>query len=299
MNANPALRRVAVAVGGLLLCVGTPAARADLAVSLTLEKPTYLLYESLIARVTVGNYTGRSVLVGVGPQATHRLEFSITHPDGSAVARTASARPPAPVEIPHGREADVVVDLVRLYRLRSAGMYRISAIVGASGAELKYRTPATLVEVVEGRRLWTRTVGIPSPEDPDTPAETRTYEILLNRIGAYDHLFLRIRAEQENLVYGVHPLGPYVPLKKPDVEFDLDGVIHILHQLAPRSYAHTAFRPDGKRVVRDYYSDVMSFPRLFLSPEGEVSVAGGEPVTDLGRPQPPPAPKPGPDDPAP
>jgi hypothetical protein len=278
MNIQPQTSRRFLVVGCLLLFLPAPGAHADLSLRLTLDKPTYLLFEPLLVRVTVVNYTGRTVAVGMTPQATHRLDFSIARPDGTAVGRSAAGRAPAPVQIPHGREADIVVDLIRLYRLRSEGMYRVSATIAGADSDNSYRTPTTLIEVVKGRSLWSRTIGMPGPEGEDAPPETRTYEILINRIGAYNHLYLRIRDEKKGLVYGVHPLGTYVPLNKPEVELDTEGVIHILHQLAPRSYAHSAFRPNGERVVRDFYSDLLGLPRLFLSPTGEVTVLGGEPV---------------------
>ncbi len=270
--------RAGIVFSCVLTAIFTSSARGGLlSVQMEMDKPSYLLFESMPVRVTVRNMTGETILVGLGPGATYPLDFMITDMHGLAIERLASAQPPPPTAIDHGEEKTIGVDLVRYYRIRYPTVLRIIAMVSSRDSKIRASSQGLRIEVVKGRSLWRQEAGIPGTGRGEGAPERRTYEILVNRVGPYDELFLRIQDPKKGLVYCVHSLGRYVPLRKPDIQLDARGWIHILRQMAPRTFGYSVFDAEGKRRHRSFYSDITSPPELYRDEQGDVTVLGGEP----------------------
>ncbi len=279
------------------LCLWAAEASAQLAVSLRLERDMFLLYESIPVVVNVGNYSGRTIELKQGDNHPS-LDFMVAHDDGSMVPRVNEVRSGEMASLPPGQTLSRKVDLLPLYELREPGAYRVQAIVESGG----YRAMSTAVHfsVTNGRELWSQTIGLPVKEDG--PDEYRTYSLMIRRDRQYDIVYACVRDQPNGLVYGMLPIGVYVPLGSPDVRVDKGGDLFVLHRSGPRSFTYTRVSPFGKILDQAVYSDIRSQPRLEIDSDGIVLIVGGEKtyprpehvMTDQELKPPPPAPPPPP-----
>lgn len=262
-------RFIALVMCGLLL--GPLGVYAQLTVQLSLERETYLLYESMPVVVTIRNFSGRPVkLEAEGGRSW--LRFSITNPSMSLVPATDRQVAEETLTIEPGQTVKRRIDLVPLYELRATGAFRAQAVVESVG--IRAASMPQRFEIVGGREIWTRTCGLP-PSGPGAD-EYRTYSAIIKREGQYDVLYVSVRAEAQNLVYGVMPLGTYVSVGSPEGKTDKAGNLYFLFRSGPRSFNFAKVDPAGKVLDRAVYSNVLSEPKLVVSDTGEVVVHGGE-----------------------
>ena len=256
---------------GLLLWPLT--VRAQLAVQLSMERETYLLYESMPVAVTIRNVSGRPVkLEDEGERSW--LRFSITNPSMSLVPAVGRPAGEQTLTIEPGQTVQRRIDLVPMYELRAVGTFRVQVVL-ESGSVHAVSAPLQF-QIVGGREIWTRTCGL--PPRGTSPDEYRTYAAILKRDGQYDVLYISVRDEAHEMVYGVMPLGTYVSVGKPDGQTDKAGNLYFLFRSGPRSFNFAKVEPTGKVADRAVYSNVLSEPKLVVTDTGEIAVRGGEMV---------------------
>jgi hypothetical protein len=257
---------------------GAGSGRAQLAVQLQIPGETFLLYEAVPVTVTIRNSSGRSILLESHevPAAGQMMGTdAVTVPGGSAVKRT--------------------VDLLPLYALRQRGSYRVQATVRGGGTEVA--SGQVRFTILNGRELWSQVVGLP-PEEGKAE-EYRTYSLVSRRVGREDLLYVLVRDEPHELVYGLIGVGTYLFTGDPTALVDKAGHLHVLFQNGPRSFGYVHIEPGAKILERMAYADFLSRPELIVA-DGEVRVRGGEQtyprparlVSDEPAPSPQPAPKP-------
>ena len=256
----------------LLLAIGALASQAlgQLSVQVKPEKDTFLVYESIPLSVLIRNYSGRTIELSAEADKPW-LSFVVADESGSMMAAIAAPRADEPLLIAPGQTVSRKIDLLPLYDIRARGGYRVQArVIGAGSSAI---SPPVALTVINGREIWSETVGLPAKEG--ALDEYRTYALLARRSEKQDMLHASVRDDQHQTVYGVVSLGGFITLGDPEAHVDKEGHLHVLYQVGPRSFAYAHIDPDARVVDRAVYSDLLSKPRLIVT-EGAVAVRGGE-----------------------
>jgi hypothetical protein len=273
--------------------------RGQLSVQLRAENDTYLLYESIPVAVGVRNGSGRTVEMETsGGQPW--LSFLVTDGSDSLVGSVGQLQVGESVLIPPGQTVSRTIDILPLYDLRTRGSYRVQAMINVNGMQA-ISAPIKLT-IVNGRELWSQTVGLPASEKGGD--EYRTYSLVARISPRQDLLHICVKDEAHQLIYGLLPLGGFLTLTKPEARIDKQGHLHVLYQNGPRSFGYVHVDPYAKVVEHAAYSDFLSKPRLVTNnDDGITSVRGGEQVypkpervisnEEINPPKPEPPPKPG------
>ncbi|MCG3150682.1 MAG: hypothetical protein PCFJNLEI_04173 [Verrucomicrobiae bacterium] len=280
----------------LLLLVSAGIASAQISVQLRAAKDTFLVYESIPVTVTIRNFSGRAIQLE-NSDATSWLRFVVTDENNQNVSVTAEFVAGESVLIPAGQTVSRVVDILPYYDLRRRGNYRVQVSV-TSGGVVASSTPASLA-IINGRELWTQTVGLPVVEG--VPEEYRIYTLIARREGDRDQLYVSVRGEPSKTIFSLVPLGPCIAPTGLQGRIDQEAHLHVLFQNGPRSYGYVRIDPAARLATRAAYSDYTSLPELQVR-ENSIVVVGGEQtyprqerlMTDeeLEPPPPPPAPAP-------
>jgi len=286
-------RFMVLGVAGVMLAGNV--ARAQLSVQIRCDRDTFLLHESIPIDVAIRNYSGRTVQLEDGDGAPW-LGFHITDTAGSLVKKVGDSPPPQSALVPPGQTVMRTVDLFPLYDLRARGTYKVQAVVNAPNGRV-ISQPVRFT-IVSGREIWSETVGLPSAGD--AADEYRTYSLLVRRTDREELLYVSVKDEQHQLVYGLVPLGAFISMTQPEARADASGHLHVLYQMRPRAFGYAVVSPTGTLLDAAVYSDFMSKPQL-VAVEGLVRVLGGEQTRPKNErvmsekelaPPPPPAPKP-------
>ena len=269
---------------------------AQLTVRVRMLEDTVLTYESIWINVSIRNYSGRTIDLRPGGEKPW-LNFVITDENGSLVRAVGSAMVEGQTLIPPGETVTRAIDLLPLYDLRARGGYRVRARVISDLATVESE-PARF-SIINGRDVTSQTVGL--PPKGSGPDEYRKYSLFVKQgpeRGA--KMYLCVQDELHQLIYGMLPLGNYLPLVEPEMRTDRDGDVHVLFQSGPRAFVYAHVTAAGKALQRTVYSDMMSRPQL-VAQNRIVSVRGGEQVyprtervmteEELNPPPPPPPPK--------
>jgi hypothetical protein len=248
--------------------------RAQISVQVTMERDTFILFESIPAVVTIHNFSARTIdLANQGE--THWLNFLITDEAGASLSPVGDTLTTEPVKVEPGRTQSVSVNLLTHFDLRQHGVFTARAMVEADGAHAI--SPPVRFTILNGREIWRQTVGLPLAEG-DTNQQYRTYTLLLRRSSYNEVLYAGVQDEPHGLVYGMVPLGGFIALGNPTAKVDGVGHLHVLYRSGPRAISYDEINPDARIVKSLIYSDVMSTPQLMAEDDGVVTVEGGEQV---------------------
>ena len=263
------------ALAALLLALGLQDAAAQVRVDISFKRKLYVMYEPLIAAVTVHNLSGRPLLLD--NTAEHRwLSFNIESADGRIIPPNNSdyAFPPAAIE--PGEKLPAAFNLTPLFPLQEFGLYRIRASVYVPEFGRFFSSPPLAVEITEGRPIWQEVVGVPGG---DGKPSLRTITFLSHKLSRSTRLYARIEDRENGRLYATHQLGPFLTFGRPDVVLDARNEIHILQNSAPKQFLYTHLDLDGKVIDRQFYVEAGSRPRLAKQDGGTVVVSGGRPYT--------------------
>jgi hypothetical protein len=280
-----------------LFAIGAIASQsqAQLAVQVKAEKETFLVYEPIPITVSIRNFSGRTIELA-GEADRPWLSFLVLDESDGIVPAVVGPKPEGSTLIASGQTVSQTIDLLPLYDIRARGNYRLQARVNGAGTSAI--SPPVTLTVINGRELWSQTIGLPPKEG--AADEYRTYSLLARRGEQQDLLHVRVEDDQHQIVYGVVTLGGFITVGESDVRIDKDGDLHILYQAGPRSFGYVHIDPYARVLYRAVYSDLTSQPRLVLT-SGEITVQGGEKTypkserviseDELKPPPPPPKPK--------
>jgi hypothetical protein len=273
MNRRPSIAVLAVASFLLALCAHEAAAQVR--VDISFKRKLYVMYEPLIAAVTVHNLSGRQLLLD--DTAEHRwLSFNIETADGRIIPPNNPdyAFPPAAIE--PGEKLPAAFNLTPLFPLQEFGLYRIRASVYVPEFGRFFSSPPLAVEITDGRPIWQEVVGVPGG---DGKPALRTITLLSHKLSRSTRLYARIEDRENGRIYATHQLGPFLTFGRPEVILDAGNEIHILQNSAPKQFLYTHLNLEGKVIDRQFYVEAGSRPRLAKQDGGTVVVSGGRPYT--------------------
>lgn len=267
--------RLPVILLGLMLLAGSVfTASAQVRVDIAFKRKLYVLYEPIIATVTINNLSGQPLLLE--DSGRHRwFGFDIERADGRLVPPNNPDYALAPAAVGVGEKLTRAVNITPLFPLRDFGLYRVKATVYVASLGRHFSSPPLGVEITEGRPIWQEVAGVPGTEGGKP--ELRTITLLTHKLSRSTRLYARIEDKESGKIFAMHQLGTFLTFGRPDVMLDARNEIHILQNSAPKHFIYTHLGLQGEVLAQQSYMEVGSRPALVKQAGGSVAVQGGRP----------------------
>ncbi len=258
-------------------------AAAQLRVDLSFKRKLYVIYEPIIATVTIENLSGRPLLLE-DSGVNRWFGFNIESEDGRPIPPIEAGYSLARAAVGPGEKLTRAVNLTPLFPLRDFGLYRVKASVYISAYGKYFSSPPLAIEITEGRPIWQEVVGVPGAGGE---SELRTITLLSHKLSRSTRLYVRIEDRERGRVFANHQLGTFLSFGRPEVMLDAQNQIHILQNSAPKQFLYSHIGLDGEVMAQQAYLEVGSRPTLSKSTtNGSVSVVGGKAYTPGVEPSP-------------
>jgi hypothetical protein len=272
MNPRLTMRRWFLPAALLLGLLAT-SAFAQVRVDISFKRKLYVMYEPLIATVTINNLSGRPLLLD-NSENDRWFGFTIETADGRLVPPSNPNYALAPAAVGAGEKLTRAVNLTPLFPLDEFGLYRVKATVYVGAFSRFFSSPSLPVEITDGRPIWQEVVGVPGAAGEP---ELRTITLLSHKLSRSTRLYVRIEDRQRGRVYATHQLGQFLTFGRPEVMLDSENQIHILQNTLPKEFRYTHLGLNGQVLGQQDYREAGSRPGLVKKAGGAVAVVGGRP----------------------
>jgi len=258
-----------------LLVAAAGLATAQVNITIGFKRKLYVVYEPILATVTIDNLSGRPLLLENNGRQRW-FGFTIEAADGRLIPPNNPDYELSPAAIAPGEKLSRTVNLTPLFPLQEFGAYRIKATVYAESFGRYFSSAPLPIEITEGHQIWQEVVGVPGNEGKP---ELRTITLLSHKLSRSTRLYARIEDKDNGKIYAMHQLGPYLTFGQPDVMLDARNEVHILQNSAPKEFVYTHLGLQGEVLAQQAYLEAGSRPSLVKGSTGEVKVVGGRPYT--------------------
>ena len=263
---------------GILCLLATQSLKAQFGVNLELNRENFLLHESVYAKVSIRNYSGRNLIFGEIAELKGHIEFDVYGPNGELIRPyNTKLNPMNGVVLNSGSTTSVTIPLSRMYHFSLAGSYTIRAVLSHVQLESSYVSKVSSFFIFNGFCVWERRVGVPDVFNKNAGGKIKTRKVrLLNFYDNRKKLFA-LCIEDSKYVYAVIRLSADIGNKPPQCEIDGLSLIHILTQISPKVFSYYVYDLNGRLQERANYARLNSInPRLIVdSDQGVVTVVGG------------------------
>jgi hypothetical protein len=260
--------RLLAALGLLLFAATATPALAQLHIDAKMgrEGADYLLYERTDMFVTLTNTSDTDIVLD--NEGSHPwLSFMIckhntmpVRPERQALFK--------PLTLKQGETKTLRINLTPLFSFRDEGGYTAQAVVTLPGAgDITSReVPFT---VLLGKVVWSQQRPVDGTD--------RIYSLLrFSPKPDETDLYLRVEVPSDNLVLANVGLGPVEAYIDPQVFFDPQGNLHVMHLISMSTYLYTRADATGKVIHQGVFKTFQEVPpRLRKMDDGNIYVAGG------------------------
>ncbi len=247
-------------------------ASAQIEIQLSLARRNYILYEPMIATVTVTNNTGHDVTLQ-DEGAKQWFNLDVARLDGGILQPYDPDYKLRPLTVLAGQSLRRQIDMTPLFPIREKGTHRVRANIYYGEADRFYYSNYVTFELTDGKLLWRQNVGSPSDIGSTRQVSLLTHTLLDKML-----LYVRVRDENGNTVYTTQSLGRVITSgREPEEFFDRQSVLHVLHECFPGTYLYTQINLEGERLSQRAYTRAgRSRPTLVKNDAGLVEVRGGQ-----------------------
>jgi len=256
----------------LFFCLAT-AAHAQITVDCSIKQRFHLLYEPLIATVAVTNRAGRDITLSDSPQYQW-FGFRITGEGDRMIPPRSLDYHLQPLVVKAGETVKRTVNLNELYEMGESGTFRIQASIYYDGLDKFFTSRPTHIDVSEGHLLWRKVAGV--PEGQPSAGQMRIFSLLSHEVGETNTLYVRVEGQDDGMVYCTFPIGRLVDNVAPQVEFDSNNNLYILHLIGIRAYVLTKVTVAGEFAGQVNYSAPKTRPTLRRTAGGGLQIIGGK-----------------------
>ena len=254
----------------LLLCATLAPASGQLAVSLNIKRRVHMLYEPMLATVSITNNSGRELMLDDTDQGQW-FSFTITGREGRIVPPRNPDYRLEPLPLQPGETMKRTVNLTELYQMTDYGTHKVRANILLPGMNRYFSSNSDLVELTEGRMIWKQTVGVPTEVTEES--QNRTFTVLT--LGQDDGKYLYVRVVDDNdIVYGCYALGKLVEGIQPEMHFDRGNNLWILQLVGQKTYYLSKIGIDGSFKGQSTYVTPKAKPYLRKLADGTLQLVG-------------------------
>ncbi len=247
--------------------------RAQIEVELSMKRRLYVLYEPIIANVTVLNQTGRDITLS-DADSNNWFSFQIVTDDNRVIPPVGGTYRLEPLTIRAGESVKRTVNLTELYSIRNFGLHRIRASIYYDGMSRFFSSGYENIEITEGRTYWEKIVGV--PEGLEGAGQLRKITLLSFRQPKHNVLYARVTDPDEGVVFCMFELGRVLSFDIPQALLDADNNLHVLQLVGPKTFLYSSVGVNGEWRGHQTYTTTRYRPRLKQTASGVVGVIGGQ-----------------------
>ena len=251
-------------------------AHAQLEVSLDMKRNIFIRGEPIEASVTVRNLAGKDVMLR-DMDGNQWFSFQIMKGSDTPVAPRGNYRN-EPQVILSGGSVRRSVDLLRLYPVDEYGTYTVRAAIYFPDTGKFFASPPTRLDISEGRKLWTQTVGVPGSKEG--AGEYRVMSLLSFQQVKQMTIYARIEDEGSGASFGTYPLGRMVGNATPGHEFDQDNTLFVFHMVGPSQFALSKIGVNGEWLGQTMWHSEKGRATVRRKPDGTMVVVGATRTSD-------------------
>ena len=246
-------------------------AQAQVEMSIRTTRRTYILYEPIVATITITNNAGRD-LVFEDSGSKQWFNVEVTTLDGQLLSPYDPNYKLHPLHIAAGQTLQRTIDLTPLFPIREPGTHRLRANVYLADMDHFYYSNYASFDLTDGKVVWEKTVGVPGT------GELRQVSVLTHDLPDKMLLYARVRDLNGNTVYTTQSLGRLlVSGREPEEQLDSRNNLHVLQEARPGTYLYTCIGLDGSRIDQKAYTKSgRGQPILARLANGDVEVRGGQ-----------------------
>jgi hypothetical protein len=256
----------------LAVLLAAVSAQAQLTVDLQLKRRLYMINEPVLATVTLGNQTGRDLVLADTQEGGPWFSFQIVATDGRIVPPRRADYELEPLSLHAGETVKRTVNLNELYAMGDYGSYRVKASIYVAPAGKYFGSKQLPMELSDGRKIWTQVVGVPGENEAAT--SNRKFALLTLESEGAKMLYVRIQGADDDTIYGCYNLGKMVDGVPPDAKFDSGNNLAVLQLIGPRTYLLSRIGVNGNFLGQGTYITPKSQPYLRKTASGALQIVG-------------------------
>jgi hypothetical protein len=260
----------------LLLAVAASAlAQANsVSVDVFLEQTQFLANEELKVAVRITNLSGQKLQLGADPDW---LTFVVESREKPLIEKVGDPDVTGAFALESSLTATKRVDLAPYFRLSEPGRYKVTARVKIAQWNSTIFSQAKTFDILRGTQLKEIQFGVPPSEAAvGKPPEVRKYVLQQADYLNGMKLYVRITDLTGGRTYKLLPVAKMLSFSRPEAQLDRFSNIHVLHQVAQRSFSYCAMNPNGQIIARQTHDFAdTSRPRMQMDKEGRIAVHGG------------------------
>ncbi|MDD4817044.1 MAG: hypothetical protein PHI85_03640 [Victivallaceae bacterium] len=252
---------------------------AQIGVTLDFQKREFLRYEPVIAKVTLRNDSGQTIVFGSGEDFRGDLKFEILDRSKRILPLIdPGVRMVDGIVMRPGESQDVFVYLNRFYDLSSPNRYDIKCVVSHTSQAKSYESNPKYLEVSPGVTEWKRTVGVPGfMLEADKPSQDRLRSFTVLSLQNNGRKNLYVAVEDDHFVYSVRSICTIMGNENFSAEIDNLSRLHLLIPIMPKEFKYIVIAMSGDVDRESIYNSTNTIPVLARDPQsGRVYVVGGE-----------------------
>lgn len=254
-----------------LVLLGVFSASAQVTVQLSMDQDQFLPSESIPLAVKITNQSGQQLHLGADPAW---LTFSVQSADGFVVIQESNVPVVGKFDLDSSQMAIKRVDLQPYFSITRPGRYKVTATVRIRAWSLEISSKPKSFDIVSGAPVWSQNFGVPN--GTNRIPEMRKYTLeKANYLREQLRLYVQVSDVSEEEVYKVTALGPLVSFSHPEAQVDRHSRLNVLWQTGAKLFSYAVVNPNGTIEDQETYDNFYSRPRLALTADGEVVVAGG------------------------
>ncbi len=245
---------------------------AQVEVEVVLDQQQFLAGESLPIAVRITNRSGQTLRLGSDDEW---LSVAVESRNRGVVSKLSDPPVRGEFTLESSQRAIRRVDIAPHFSLGRQGTYRVQVTVRIAQWNQQFSSAPVDFDIISGARIWEREFGVPQAAT-NAPPEVRKYTLMqANYLKKGLKLYLRITDAEETKIFRVLGIGPLVSFGRPEAQLDPHCNLHILSQWGRTTYSYTVVSPDGDVLVLQTHEITGNRPRLQLSEDGKIGVAGG------------------------
>ncbi len=258
----------------LLLCALLASmAQAQIAVSMKLDRATYLVNEPVTAVVTITNRSGTELFLhseAKGRITRSWLEFAMRHTGGTALPSMNHGAFRA-AKLPAGQSISRRVNLSQLYAINKQGNFSTNARVQIG--EQVYTSNTDHLTVSEGSVYFKQPFGAPGTKYPN-----REYRVITFNDGKSNSIYVAVHEAKTQRPLSTGRVSSVLLFKNPQATLDRKNNLHVLYLTNPEVFVHAIVNKDGQLASTAYFKrGSQGVPILAAQRDGKVLVLGGIP----------------------
>jgi len=262
-----------------LLCIFalcSAVSRAQVSVSLKVDRSQCLAHEPVTAVVTITNRSGRELNFASkaeGSIAHSWLDFSMRDAGGRGMQKRHNKVFQRAV-IPAGRSMARRVNLSGMFNVTRVSNYAVTAHVSQPGLDdTSYTSNSGHFTVGGGTTIYKQPFGVPK-----SPAPKREYKVITFNDGKKTSVYAQVMNITTGQAISTFRLSEFLSFVEPQMTLDGKNQLHVLYLATPEVFVHATVNEDGGLVGTKYFKRVGGRkPRFVAFSDGKIAISGATP----------------------